>query len=370
VAISPYWVLTVSHAGGTYFIQDGVPYQILQSVTHVGTGNVNADLRLYRVAGPLKYAVPMSFRPFSGQNGLQGETCTLAGFGRTGSRTATGWSIVNGSEGTRRTANNVIDLLIPDVQVSVGGQTKHSDSIFFDLDDPLGQNAMNVSGGSAVPNEGGVATYDSGSGMFVSEKGLKRLVAINAYVATLDGSGVTNWYDFGGIGGGVHLYPYSSWIQATVPDLGRTILESTRLEFGSTILGGSLASLEASDDVRLDLRSPNLSMYDIASPIGIAFTGHTTYAPATSVDITIEGKVPTGAAVMQVALRHWNTRAYEGVRTFLFRSTDSTEHIVGIPAGDFVDPAGKIDCRVRMLGTNSDAVYVRASIDYLRIDAK
>lgn len=365
-AISPYWVIGVSHVGGNTFEQDGIKYQVLQKIND---GNV--DLAVYRVQGPLKYAMPIAFRPFSGGNGLSGLVTKLVGWGRTGVRNGnTGWTIQGGTENVKRSGPNVIDAFFPDVQVQVGQNIKTSDCLAYDLDDPQGQNPINVLGGASVAGEGGVANFDSGGGWFVMDGGLWRLVANSAYVGTLEGSGVQGNFDFGAVGLGIYLNSYRAWIEATVPDLGRAILDAVRLEFGSTVLSGTLTDVEQSDNVRLALQSPNLVSSENFIPFGVAFSGKTTAVPATALDITIEGRSNASGSAVQVALKNWNSGLYEGVHAYLLPVIEATETKTNISAANYVGPNGEVDLRIRVLSFNDDIVFLRPSFDKVMIVAR
>lgn len=369
VAISPYWVLTAAHVGGNTIEQDGIRYPILQRIGHTGSGGVNADLAAVRVQGPMKFASPLAFRPFTGTNALQGLTSTLAGLGITGQRNANvGWSIQWGTDGTRRSAKNALDDYFPQVQVQISQTSlKTSDCLVYDLDDPLGVNTINVLGGTAVTGEGGLAPRDSGGGCFVLDNGQNRLVGINAYVGVLDGTPVQGEFDFGAVGLSVALNSYKNWITSTVPDIGRTIWESRRIEFGGRERSGAMIDMEASDNVRYELQSPPLGSGDFVVLFGVAFTGTTTAVPATNMDITIEGKLNAGAGAIQIALKNWNTNAYEPIHAGFMHNTDETITLTNVPAANRVSSTGKVDLRFRVLAADGDYTLIRPAFDLVKV---
>ncbi len=368
VAISPRWVIAVSHVGGSFFEQDGVIYPVLQKIAHTAPNMQNADLAVFEIGGPMRYALPMSFRPWSGPGGIQGDTATLVGYGETGTRTASGWSIQAGSSGTRRWANNAIDH-IDVVQVMVGPNLKTSVCVFYDLDDPLGQNPVNVLGGTAVPNEGGIASWDSGGGWIVQDNLRPRVLAASAYVGTFPGSGVPNWWSHGGVGMAVYFQPYKLWIEATVPDLGVAILDSVAMENGD-LLGGSVASLNAADNIFLRTRSLNLVESEVNFPHGFIVSATTTASPAATMDVTFKGLVDSIGAPFDLSLRNWNTSFFEIVGTGSMSSANTTYQFLGIPAGNYVSTSGRIDARLRVLGIADEAVFFHPDIDFWQMKAR
>jgi hypothetical protein len=319
----------------------------------------------------MRFASPISYRPFSGVNGLQGLPATLLGYGMTGTRVASGWSIQDGTQGTRRWARNAIDLFLAGVQIETSpGVFRTSDCIWFDLDDPLGINQTNILGGAAIADEGGIASWDSGGGWFVLENGRERLVGTSAYVGTFDGTGVQQWNHFGGVGGAVHLNSYQAWIGANVPDLGRAILESLNMELGGTVVSGTIANLYDSDNVRMSLQSADLSAFELNELFGFRVVATTTASPANTMDILLEGKVNSQQAACSVLLRNWTSGQFETVHTYIMGIVEATETKTNIPAANYVRSDGRIEMRFRVLAFSDDIVFIRADFDRIRFDAR
>jgi hypothetical protein len=83
----------------------------------------------------------------------------------------------------------------------------------FDFDGPEG--SINRLGGATLGNhiEATLASGDSGSPALVpGPQGSWQLVGVNTFV--VPGSG--NQQRFGGLGGGILLYPYASWVDSVL----------------------------------------------------------------------------------------------------------------------------------------------------------
>lgn len=215
VAIAPNWVLTVAHTTGTHFqVSPSRRIPIIQRITHASASG-NADLALLKLSQPVTTVSKLLFANFTGSGALKGKTARLVGFGLTGVANSVGWQITPNTTGTRRWAQNVIDAQ-HNVSVNIGSSTnpiiKTSKCLVFDLDRP-NSSSNGPLGGRAIANEGGIADKDSGSPMFVQDRGEWKVVAINALVGTLSNSGTTNPHAYGGVGYSVWLQPYAAWIR-------------------------------------------------------------------------------------------------------------------------------------------------------------
>ena len=85
-------------------------------------------------------------------------------------------------------------------------------SFISDFDNPAG--TANASAASSpVPTrlEGNVAPGDSGGGIFVERGGVRYLVGLNSYQASIDGATDA---DYGDLSGGTNLALYYDWIFA------------------------------------------------------------------------------------------------------------------------------------------------------------
>ncbi len=365
IAVSPDWVLTAAHVSGNFFKQDGAVYPILQRINHTGTAGINADFALCRVAGPMRFAAPMAFRPFSGAGGLQGVTAHIVGFGQTGTLTPPAWLLTPNTSGVRRISNNVIDWLEPAVFVASINRT--TDYLIYDLDDPTGQSPVNQFGGPAILGEGGMCPGDSGGGWFIDDSGRRRLVGINSIVGRYDAG--TNAHAWGGVGGAGHMTVYSGWILANITDLGRTILETLSME-GGTVTAGGLPQLHASDDQRMNISSPNLTAVDVEFPWGAVLTGTTTASPASFLDLRIEGRSNSAGSPTQVALKNWSTGFFEVVGVPILNGFETTHVIPNVPAQNYVRSDGKVEAQVRAFLSADELIFLTAEIDYFRIDVR
>lgn len=203
VAISPDWVIGVSHVGGNVFVEEGRQYPIVQKII---AKEQSADLALYKLGSPVPDFARLLFAPFED---LKNKNVSLVGYGRTAKLRADGlgWEPVNGSEGVRRVASNRIDQASTQ-RYNIGSESdpkwKTTVCLSYDLDKP-GDPSSNKT-------EGGVAAKDSGGGWFVSIKNQSYLVAVSATVGRLRGSNLPTDYCYGAQGFGVYLAPYKDWI--------------------------------------------------------------------------------------------------------------------------------------------------------------
>src|SRR5436190_17099969 len=85
VAISPNWVVGVSHVGGQFFFQDGHRYRIVQKIAYKSEdGGEPADIAVYRLGNPVANYATICISPFEGTGfSLKGKVVFLVGYGRT-----------------------------------------------------------------------------------------------------------------------------------------------------------------------------------------------------------------------------------------------------------------------------------------------
>lgn len=219
VAVAPNWVLTAWHVSGNRFKLNGVDYTVVGSQTEP-TG---ADLKLVQVtpAIPANQQASIGWADWTGANGISGRQVAIVGCGRSATQIATGWSPTTGTEGTKRVALNTLDWASTQT-LTISGTPKTSLHLFYDIDQPNNSSNPWSLGGPAVRYEGGLGYLDSGGGMFIRHGGWA-LVAINNAVWGVGGTATTGTYDFGDAGSGVAIYPYKSWIQSVIGNLGMTI---------------------------------------------------------------------------------------------------------------------------------------------------
>jgi len=206
VAITPTHVLTVWHVNNsTHF--ESVTGQIIP-VTSRYLHPV-ADLAILKLASPVAQTAPVYFGPLST---LLGQPCKLVGYGMTGIARTLGWEIQDGTQGVRRSANNVIDWFENVTLDFGGGRFKTTDYLVCDIDNPNGLSNGSL-GGPAVAGEGGIAAWDSGGPMLVFKDRMWRVAALHGFVDVLPGSGVQEPFHYGGLAYSGYLTPYKSWIQ-------------------------------------------------------------------------------------------------------------------------------------------------------------
>lgn len=206
IAITPDTIITAWHtSGSTHF--EAEPGQVIPIT--VKYPHPTADVALCRLATRVNKTAPIYFGPLST---LIGKECKLVGFGMTGNQRTLGWEILDGTQGVRRSANNIIDMAEFVTLVFGTGQVKSATYLVFDIDNPNGQ-SNGALGGPAIPNEGGIAGWDSGGGMFVYVDRMWRLVGIHGFIDVLPGSGVPTPYHYGGLGYSAYITPMKSWIQ-------------------------------------------------------------------------------------------------------------------------------------------------------------
>lgn len=367
-AVSPTWILTAWHVGGDRFEQNGQIYTVVQTVNHP-----TADLSLRRVSAPVQSALPMKFDVFAGtppggQTPLAGTILKIQGYGWTGTRTATGWALVDNSQGILRQCRNALDYYIPNVTIDFGGGvTKTSNYLFYDLDDPLGQSTVNILGGPAVgTDEGGMWTYDSGCPWTVFENGRDRQVGVGGIIGFFQGTGVVRAMDWGGFGGAAMLQSYESWIRQTVTDLGRAILNAPTYTIGST-LSGTVGNLYEEDTLRLKTRTFT-SANDSDIQLSMSLTGNTAVSPATFFTVYLRGKCNNPLAQIQVQVRNQTTNLFETKGTFFISTFDSSNTVqITSMANAYVSPTGNVEVRIRAIPLGDENEIFETDWDVIRV---
>jgi hypothetical protein len=366
--VSPTWVLMAWHVGGNTVEQNGERYNVVQSVPHP-----SADLKLYRVDRPLQLAAPIKLDLLpsvpTSQQALPGFIATILGYGVSGTATATGYT-TNLPSGIRREARNAIDYFLPNTPVDFGGgNIKSSDYLVYDLDDPAGVSGPNIMGGTAVgPDEGGLASLDSGGPFMVLDAGRLRVVAVNSIIGTFNGTGVARPHDWGGFGAGVNLQSYAGWVLSTITDLNRTLWQTISADIGGGLTGNS-ANIAEQDGSYLTSSNSTAGNFSGAQ-LSMVLGGNTTKSPAQTLTVTLRGRTNVKGAAVEVRLRRWSTGQFESVSKVLFTNTDQTRTLSIPNAGAYVNTDGSINLNLRVAPSSNDVKIFRTWWDVIRIDAQ
>lgn len=181
------------------------------------------DLAIITLGTPVTGAVP-TYGFYSGS--LSSKTITLVGYGGGGDGVNGVTSGANAS--VKRVGQNRVDRLLVDDD---GGT---ANEVFeFDFDGPtkstnvFGQSnkSSNLTLGANI--EAQYAGGDSGSPVFINDKGVWKIAGIGIFNGGTSLSGGSN-VKFGSIGGGTIVAPYLSWI-------GSTLAASTTAGTGATV---------------------------------------------------------------------------------------------------------------------------------------
>ncbi len=228
------YVITATHLvvadlivpGSTTFTIGGNTYNIasVTSAPNYNSTDQENDLSIVRLSSPVTGVTPVAY--YTGNLELN-QTITMIGYGLTG----TGLTGATGGAGTRRGANNVIDVL----DASTISSSLPSTSYLFDFDNPSGTSnslsSLNTGGvahssPTALPLEGALASGDSGGGQFATIGGTLYLVGVNSYIAAPSGNpDATNPNgSYGDIDGATRVSDFSSFIAQTVPEPGSATL--------------------------------------------------------------------------------------------------------------------------------------------------
>lgn len=370
VAVTPVWILGARHVGGTVFEQDGQQFNIVQTVNHP-----SADLRLYRVDRPVNTMTPLKLDLLpsipTAAAFLSPITVTLAGYGQSGTRIATGWGITSGSEGVRRTARNVVDYFSPNIQVQINPNLLvTSDYLFYDLDDPQGVSPVNILGGPAVgTDEGGIWTWDSGGGWFVQDGGRFKQVATSSIVGAFGGTGVARAQDWGGVGGGVLLQSYATWINGNVQEWGRMNITDVLLGDVQQSSGDRTSLYFQGDSNRYTTRT-FVDANDTVELATIAYQGSTTKSPASSLAFTAVGRTNSSLVFVNVKARNWSSNQFTNVGSFWMGRNDQTINLPISNAGPFVNTNGDVRIMLEFFAIGEDLAVFDTSFDMIRVIAQ
>lgn len=173
-----------------------------------GSGVVHDDLAIVRLRSPLPFGVP--FYAIRRSPIVHHTVVTLVGYGAGGD--GAGGHRVAPSPAIKRIGRNVIDAAFRD-----NGGGDFLEVYLFDFDGP--DASSNRLGGGSLGNdvEATVAGGDSGSPALVpGPRGSWQLVGINTFVAPRSEKNRR----FGGLAGGVLLYPYVGWVNRVMAEGG------------------------------------------------------------------------------------------------------------------------------------------------------
>jgi V8-like Glu-specific endopeptidase len=185
------------------------------------------DLAIITLATPVTGAVP-TYGLYGGS--LSNKTITLVGYG--GGGDGVNGATSGASASVKRVGQNRVDGVLVDDD---GGSA--AEVFLFDFDGPTGatnyfgssRKSSNLTLGATI--EAQYAGGDSGSPVFVKDKGVWKIAGIGAFNGGTSLSGGSN-VKFGSIGGGTIVAPYLSWIDAT---------RSSNAGGGAAALSGPLA---------------------------------------------------------------------------------------------------------------------------------
>lgn len=179
VAVDSYWILTAGHVGGDNDLTIGTTTYFCQETVYHPT----ADLALVR----FDKALPGYYGLYTGDLYV-GDDILMAGYGNTGTVSATSYSDSGSGNGTKRWGSNEIDslALVNDTYALVAGFV-NNDTLY----------------------EAGVGDKDSGSGSFINDDGVWKLVGLNFARGPSDP--YTDSYM-------ASIPIYESWITQTIPE--------------------------------------------------------------------------------------------------------------------------------------------------------
>ena len=185
VAINSYWLLTAHHVAddfGSWSMTIGETTYTEQEVIYHSASNdpnhtVNADLALVRVDNPLPGYYDIYTGDFPSPPPSQEEklSAVIIGFGYKGTVNpgGTSYTPTPGTQGTKRWGTNKIDREY--YEDFGGGETFEYDAI---------QMTFNTGDADAAAYEAGVATYDSGGGIFVKDGETWKLAGTSTFLYT------------------------------------------------------------------------------------------------------------------------------------------------------------------------------------------
>ncbi|MGA9165020.1 MAG: trypsin-like serine protease [Thiobacillus sp.] len=169
------------------------------------------DLAIITLGTPVTGAVP-TYGLYGGS--LGGKTITMVGYG--GGGDGVNGVTVGSNASVKRVGQNRVDRLLVDDD---GGT---ANEVFeFDFDGPTkstnvfgsGSRSSNLTLGATI--EAQYAGGDSGSPVFIKDKGVWKIAGIGIFNGGTSLSGGSN-IKFGSIGGGTIVAPYLSWIGSTL----------------------------------------------------------------------------------------------------------------------------------------------------------
>lgn len=223
-----YHVLTAAHVAASFASDPGklkininaggnLTQQLAASHVFVhpdyATGNLpsdntfawNDDIAVIRLAEPAAADVPV-YPLFNGVPGLNGVTTTITMVAYGGYSDGVSSTLQQGANAAvKRVGQNRITNLFPADDEGAGAPANVAEGFVFVFNEP------NTTG--AIANESGYAGGDSGSPIFVNLNGVWRIAGVGAFNGS-PGNIPGGAIQYGAVGGGMLVAPYTQWIQA------------------------------------------------------------------------------------------------------------------------------------------------------------
>lgn len=202
------WVLTAGHVTPSFTGSASVRlgetnYSVSRIITHPGyTFALSAtanDLALLELASPVTGISPMPILRLSAPFNVLGEEAIWVGSGSGGTGLTGQQSFLAG----KRAFTNVIDW--------IGAFGLPDTSFIADFDRPDGSENIGVSDPFPTMFEGNSARGDSGGGVFLERDGVRYLIGLHSYQASIDGATDADYRD---LSGGTNLALYYDWIES------------------------------------------------------------------------------------------------------------------------------------------------------------
>jgi len=216
-----WWVLTAAHvvfgvpASSVSFQIGAATYNAQNVYIYPGYSGITHDIALIELNAPVAGVTPAQI--YTGTNEIRKQGHSV-GYGSTGTGTT---GFINGTYGTKRAMQNVIDLIVlPNGAIDPNGTILLSD---FDSPSPGGtNNSLGLWGSSPTPLglEGMGAPGDSGGPVFIEEGGVWYIAGVHSFIGDPGPPAGNGQADarYGDILGSTRVSSYAGWINSTVPE--------------------------------------------------------------------------------------------------------------------------------------------------------